>query len=413
MPAHTDYDFTKQWMFDEFVGQMKGRDDFVQPRAFALGVATMVEDFRVEGGARLLEAKFPWGVNFDTSTGTAAVMTKVLGALRDGHHALSDLEISRALDHFRWIGDEPGHLNFEALKALRGVDTKEQFLGHYRQPILACVTDLDAPPVSAGDVYLRLHLLSLRYVQPHGVNLDGAFGLLSNNCWTSHGVYAADRMDEVHRGIVAHGHEPLHVSHTDKFPRLVDYVNPSGVRIADGNRVRLGAHLAEGTTVMHEGFVNFNAGTLGKCMVEGRISAGVVVGAHSDIGGGASIMGTLSGGNKVVVSIGEGCLIGANAGLGVPLGDRVYVAAGHYLVGTSRVRITGGRGPWGDNSVVNSACDRISTMQVNGDLFVKAGNLADISDAVFRRNDIDGVNEVVPRGDTNWGSLNDMLHDNN
>ena len=190
--------------------------------------------------------------------------------------------------------------------------------------------DISKAPSDAADAYLRLHLLSHRLVKPHGLVLDGVFGILSNVVWTSVGPCAVDGFEMTRTRLkAAHGH--ISVYGVDKFPRMVDYVIPSGVRIADADRVRLGAHLASGTTVMHEGFVNFNAGTLGTSMVEGRISAGVIVGDGTDVGGGASIMGTLSGGGKEVISIGEKCLLGANSGLGISLGDNCVIEAGTYI----------------------------------------------------------------------------------
>lgn len=245
------------------------------------------------------------------------------------------------------------------------------------------IPDLAAPPVDAHDVYLRLHLLSHRLVRPHGMNMDGVFGLLTNVAWTSAGPVEAAGFSAV-RMRAALGN--VTVFSVDKFPRMVDYVVPSGVRIADADRVRLGAHLAEGTTVMHEGFVNFNAGTLGPSMVEGRISAGVVVGPDSDIGGGASIMGTLSGGGKQVISIGAGCLLGANAGIGISLGDRCVVEAGCYVTAGSRVTLP-------DGSVV------------------KAAELSGRDGLLFRRNSVTGALEALPR-DGDWGALNAALHAN-
>jgi 2,3,4,5-tetrahydropyridine-2-carboxylate N-succinyltransferase len=245
------------------------------------------------------------------------------------------------------------------------------------------IGDLADPPADAHDAYLRLHLLSHRLIRPREVNLDGIFGLLANVVWTSAGPVEAAGFT-AHRLRAAIGQ--LTVYGVDKFPRMVDYVIPSGVRIADGDRVRLGAHLAEGTTVMHEGFVNYNAGTLGPSMVEGRISAGVVVGADSDIGGGASIMGTLSGGGKEVVSIGSGCLLGANAGVGISLGDRCVVEAGCYVTAGSRVTLP-------DGSVV------------------KARELSGRDGLLFRRNSVSGALEALPR-DGDWGSLNEALHAN-
>ncbi|MCX6459392.1 MAG: 2,3,4,5-tetrahydropyridine-2,6-dicarboxylate N-succinyltransferase [Actinobacteria bacterium] len=247
------------------------------------------------------------------------------------------------------------------------------------------IPDLELPPVDGPDAWLRLHLLSARLVAPRTINLDGAFGLLTNVAWTSLGPVpiervAAVRMAARHRGV------PMAVYGVDKFPRMVDYVVPSGVRIADADRVRLGAHLAEGTTVMHEGFVNFNAGTLGASMVEGRISAGVVVGNGSDIGGGASIMGTLSGGGTEVISIGERCLVGANAGVGISLGDDCVVEAGAYITAGSKVTTPDGE-------------------------VVKARALSGANGLLFRRNSVSGALEVVPRTGT-WGGLNAALHAN-
>jgi len=209
-----------------------------------------------------------------------------------------------------------------------------------RTEVVRTEIDLDVPPADAADVYLRLHLLSHRLVQPRTVELTGIFGLLANVVWTNHGPCSVDGFESVRTRLRARG--PVTVYGVDKFPRMVDYVLPAGVRIADADRVRLGAHLAEGTTVMHEGFVNYNAGTLGHSMVEGRISAGVLVGDGSDVGGGASIMGTLSGGGKEVVSVGRRCLIGANAGIGISLGDDCVVAAGCYVTAGSKVVLPDG-----------------------------------------------------------------------
>ena len=216
--------------------------------------------------------------------------------------------------------------------ALRGVRT---------EPVLVEI-DLDAAPASTADAYLRLHLLSCRLAQPRTLNLDGIFGALPNVVWTSAGPCAVEGF-EVVRGALRAARGHVTVFGVDKFPRMVDYVLPSGVRIADADRVRLGAHLAPGTTVMHEGFVNFNAGTLGTSMVEGRISAGVVVGDGSDVGGGASIMGTLSGGGKQQISIGQRCLLGANSGIGISLGDDCVVEAGLYLTAGTKVTLPEGR----------------------------------------------------------------------
>lgn len=245
--------------------------------------------------------------------------------------------------------------------------------------------DLTVAPKDAKDAYLRLHLLSHRLVKPHGQSLEGIFGLLANVVWTSVGPCAVDGFEVTRAKLKAkHGH--VSVFGVDKFPRMVDYVIPSGVRIADADRVRLGAYLSSGTTVMHEGFINFNAGTLGTSMVEGRISSGVVVGDGTDVGGGASIMGTLSGGGKEVISIGEKCLLGANSGLGISLGDNCVIEAGTYITAAAKVKLPDGE-------------------------IVKAGTLSGANNLLFRRNSLTGGLEVVMRTGT-WGGLNSILHAN-
>jgi 2,3,4,5-tetrahydropyridine-2-carboxylate N-succinyltransferase len=249
--------------------------------------------------------------------------------------------------------------------------------------VATVVEDLGAPPADPHDAYLRLHLLSNRLIQPHGANLDGVFTLLNNVAWTSAGPVDPQALPAVRLRFRAAG-EWLAVYGLDKFPRMTDYVVPAGVRIADADRVRLGAHLAVGTTVMHEGFVNFNAGTLGSSMVEGRISAGVVVGDGSDVGGGASIMGTLSGGGSEVISVGERCLVGANSGIGISLGDGCVVEAGLYVTAGTRVVLPDGE-------------------------VVKARELSGANDLLFRRNSQSGAVEAMPRTGT-WGGLNEALH---
>ena len=251
--------------------------------------------------------------------------------------------------------------------------------------VVSIEIDLTQAPADAKDAYLRLHLLSHRLVKPHGLSLDGIFGLLSNVVWTSVGPCAVEGF-ELTRARLKAKHGSVAIYSVDKFPRMVDYVIPSGVRIADADRVRLGAYLASGTTVMHEGFVNFNAGTLGASMVEGRISAGVVVGDGSDVGGGASIMGTLSGGGKEVISIGEKCLLGANSGLGISLGNNCVIEAGTYITAAAKVTLPDGE-------------------------VVKAGTLSGANDLLFRRNSLNGGLEAVMRTGT-WGGLNSVLHAN-
>ena len=270
------------------------------------------------------------------------------------------------------LGNPDAELDAPAtLAALEGVDE----LRRVRRSVVHTATVLDRPPGDAADVWLRLHLLSHRLVRPHGVNLDGLFGLLTTVVWTSAGPCAVDGFEETRLRLLA-AHGTLSVFGVDKFPRMTDYVVPSGVRIADADRVRLGAYLSPGTTVMHEGFVNFNAGTLGKSMVEGRITSGVVVGDGSDIGGGSSIMGTLSGGGSQVVSLGERCLLGANAGIGFPLGDDCVVEAGLYVTAGTKVTI---RDMDGKPKVV------------------KAVAFAGADNVLFRRNSTSGAVEAVPR----------------
>ena len=267
------------------------------------------------------------------------------------------------------------------LTALAGTDEARDV----SREVVSVEIDISQPPANAADAYLRLHLLSHRLVKPHGLALDGIFGILSNVVWTSVGPCAVEGFEITRARLkAAHGH--ISVYGVDKFPRMVDYVVPSGVRIADADRVRLGAHLASGTTVMHEGFVNFNAGTLGTSMVEGRISAGVIVGDGTDVGGGASIMGTLSGGGKEVISIGEKCLLGANSGLGISLGDNCVIEAGTYITAAAKVKLPDGE-------------------------VVKAGKLSGASNLLFRRNSLDGSLEVVLRTGS-WGGLNSVLHAN-
>jgi 2,3,4,5-tetrahydropyridine-2-carboxylate N-succinyltransferase len=257
---------------------------------------------------------------------------------------------------------------------LRGVEVRT---------VHTVIEDLAAPPGDTADAYLRLHLLSHRLVRPRTVNLDGVFGLLPIVAWTSLGAASPDHLADIRLRARSRGHH-VAVFGVDRFPRMIDYVVPSGVRIADADRVRLGAYLAPGTTVMHEGFVNFNAGTLGASMVEGRISAGVVVGDGSDIGGGASIMGTLSGGGTEVITIGKGCLIGANAGVGLSLGDNCVVEAGLYVTAGSKVTLPDGTE-------------------------AKAKEVSGASDLLFRRNSQSGAIEVLARSGT-WGGLNAVLH---
>ncbi|MFT4744434.1 MAG: 2,3,4,5-tetrahydropyridine-2-carboxylate N-succinyltransferase [Nitriliruptoraceae bacterium] len=332
-------------------------------RAAGLGLATLTQDGTV------LEVWFPHTV----------VDADAVAAIRAG---LGDDTVSASMIQNPFDGS----LEVAFAPLLQAAATDHGLLPGTRREAVVCVLDdLAVAPVDAIDVYLRLRLLSERRIQPHGASLDGAFGLLANVAWTDRGPVLATEIDTLRLTLIARG-ERLQVRSVDKFPRMSDHVVPSGVRIGDADRVRLGAHLAAGTTVMHEGFVNFNAGTLGAAMVEGRISAGVVVGDGSDLGGSASIMGTLSGGGTETIRVGEGCLIGANAGIGISLGDRCVVEAGLYVTGGTKVT------------------------QPDGEV-VAARTLSGRDELLFRRNSVNGVVEVIARtGD--WGALNDALHTN-
>ena len=279
------------------------------------------------------------------------------------------------------LGEAP---NPGAADDLQPLYRTDEIRGVTSSPVSLAI-ETDAAPHDAADVYLRLHLLSHRLMRPRTINLDGAFGLLTNVAWTNLGPVAIATVDAVRIRARAGG-QMLTVHSIDKFPRMTDYVVPSGVRIADADRVRLGAHLAEGTTVMHEGFCNFNAGTLGTSMVEGRITAGVIVGDGSDIGGGASIMGTLSGGGKEQVTIGERCLLGAESGVGISLGDECVVEAGLYVTAGTLVKLPDGE-------------------------VVKARVLSGHGGLLYRRNSQTGAVEALPRS-AKWDGLNSELHKN-
>ncbi|MCB7136515.1 2,3,4,5-tetrahydropyridine-2,6-dicarboxylate N-succinyltransferase [Cellulosimicrobium marinum] len=310
-----------------------------------------------------------WGFGLATVTDDGTVLdvwypAPALGAAPEGSTAPADLEALATRDD------------------VRRVDVV----------VVRTEIDLDVAPADTADAYLRLHLLSHRLVAPHGLALDGIFGVLANVVWTDHGPCAVEGFEDTRLRLRAAG-RTVTVLGVDKFPRMVDYVVPSGVRVADADRVRLGAHLAAGTTVMHEGFVNFNAGTLGTSMVEGRISAGVVVGDGSDVGGGASIMGTLSGGGREVISVGRRSLLGANAGLGIPLGDDCVVESGLYVTAGTKVTVVG------------------QSTDDGAPVVVKARELAGQPGLLFRRNSVTGGVEAVSR--TGAGvELNAALHAN-
>ena len=283
--------------------------------------------------------------------------------------------------YFHQLGLGTAEASRVDLANLEGADNEREIT----RALVKTEIELDKPPASVSDAYLRLHLLSHRLVKPHGLSLEGIFSILNNVIWTSHGPCAIAGFDQVRLKLRAkYGY--LAIYGVDKFPRMLDYVVPEGVRVANADRVRLGAYLSPGTTVMHEGFVNFNAGTLGASMVEGRISAGVVVDDGSDIGGGASIMGTLSGGGKEVISIGKRTLLGANSGLGISLGDDCVLEAGVYLTAGSKVLLPDGK-------------------------VVKARELSGANSLLIRRNSQSGALEALNKSGT-WGGLNSVLHSN-
>ncbi len=366
--------------FAAHVAAVETRPGYVRPAAFGVGLAT------VAPSGKVLDTAFPM-VNLGENFGAAAVLADVSGWTgATGSMNLGADVLDAAIAAFaEFDGDGESHPNIDAVKAARHALDIAPAVGGRRQPVVVFISALTDVPTGPSDVYLRLHLLSHRKVPPHGVSLDGAFGHLNNVVWTNLGPFDPNGFDELRFGLRANGAE-LRVHSIDKFPRMTDYVIPSGVRIADADRVRLGAHLAEGTTVMHEGFCNFNAGTLGASMVEGRISAGVVVGNGSDIGGGASIIGTLSGGGKETIRIGEKCLLGANSGLGVSLGDNCIVEAGCYITAGSLIRLPDGG-------------------------VVKARELSGESNMLFRRHSQTGALEMRPNGVT-WEGLNAALHKN-
>ncbi len=383
--------------FKALVTRIESQPDYRRPEAFAVGIASfsmagLDKPGVVASPGKILDTWFPL-VNLNENFGTAAVLASLTG-YRNGSKSyyLNQEQVEEALEHFApFMNDGKRHANIDALndlrEFLRAGNKNSTGVVVPRMVTVTFIGEIAAKPTDAHDVYLRLHLLSSRKVKPHGLSLDGVFGLLNNVVWSSEGPFDPEQFDAVRSRLKTRGVD-VKVTSIDKFPRMTDYVIPSGVRIADADRVRLGAHLSEGTTVMHEGFCNFNAGTLGKSMVEGRISAGVVVGNGSDIGGGASIMGTLSGGGKEVITIGEQCLLGANAGLGISLGNNCTVESGLYITGGAKV-----------------------TLLPDGKI-VKAAQLSGQNDLLFRRNSQSGAIEVQQKKGAGWGGLNAALHAN-
>jgi 2,3,4,5-tetrahydropyridine-2-carboxylate N-succinyltransferase len=376
--------YTTREEINKAIGAIQSEiSNYVAPAAFGIGVATKSKS------GKILDVCYPSPI-MEQSDYTVSVLANIIRW--DGTTATSELDrsqVDQALSARDMVlGVEGFHEpHLKAIEAVAAISSLGDPPGGQRVVVVAFIRDLADPPVDAVDAYLRLHLLSARELTPHSVDLTGIFTKLTNCVWTNLGPFEAEefalrRLDLQMKGLTVQVHG------VDKFPRMTDYVIPSGVRIADADRVRLGAHLAEGTTVMHEGFCNFNAGTLGASMIEGRISAGVVIGDGSDLGGGASIMGTLSGGGNEVISVGQGCLIGAEAGIGISLGNNCVIEAGLYVTAGTLVTTP-------DGSVV------------------KASMLSGQNDLLFRRNSQTGKVEVIFRGEnSSWQGLNEELHQN-
>lgn len=367
--------------FNDHVAAIEAAAGYVRPVAYAVGVATVAHSGKV------LDTAFPV-VNLNENFGAAAIFAEAAHHLSGtATYDLDLVQLDACLASFsEFDGDGKSHPNIDAARAARVLIAAPASSSGTRKAVVVFIGALTDAPGSVSDVYFRLHLLSHRKVRPNGISLDGIFGHLNNVVWTNLGPFDPDGFDLVRAKLRASGHE-VRVHGIDKFPQMADYVVPSGVRIADATRVRLGAHLAEGTTVMHEGYCNFNGGTVGVSMVEGRISQGVIVGDHSDIGGGASIQGTLSGGGTEVVRIGDNCLLGANSGLGISFGNNCILEAGCYVTAGSLVKLPDGT-------------------------VVKARSLSGADNMLFRRNSQSGALEALPSGSVKWTGLNDVLHKN-
>lgn len=395
---------------------------YSHPAAYALGMATM-------SGDKCIEVKFfPSAVNVGRENQmTLAIIARVLsdnGVQLDASGSTTLLEEPIILEVLAAYPDKlvasaspTSHGNVWALKMMMqslSFEEDEFLYERTRRPVLHISQSLTDAPTSLPEVYLRLMAQSLRKTMPldTSVVLPSAFGLLETVVWTSVGVFTLDEYDQLSGECMAEGLGEVPIILQDKLPRMLDYVRPRGVRIADGNRVRLGARLAEGTTVMHEGFANFNAVTLGECMIEGRIAAGVTIGVGSDLGGGVSIIGTMSGGGSVRVSVGEYCLLEAECILGIPIGDRVRVEAGLPLKATTPVRIVKVDKVWAKRQTNVKVGNLLRQCGYDKEPTVKASELAGINDAVFRRNAANGQIEVISRADGMWGKLNEVLHAN-
>ncbi len=385
--------------FKRTIGRVEGVTGYERPAAFALGLATIEGEGEDKKVIEVQYTRRNYAENFGTAA-VLAVATQQWTGLETGEFLLRPHQLDTVTRLFRPFFENglvlPGHANIDTLMAMRDVQVGGLFpksgadnISNPRVPILGVIRSWDDEPVSVADIFLRLYALSDRHRLPNTANIVPGrdFPKLPNTVMSeSLGTFSVDRWNAMSERIAFRGLSTA-VRGLDKFPRMTDHVVPTGVRIADPSRVRLGAHLGSGTTVMHEGFANFNAGTVGASMVEGRISAGVLVGEGSDVGGGASIMGTMSGGGKEVISIGEKCLLEANSGIGISLGDNCRVEAGTYVKSTTKVKLP------------------------NGD-WVKADRLSGQDNMMLRRSSVTGEVELLPNVGTEWGGLNSVLHTN-
>ena len=381
--------------FKEYVQNITSTPNYAKPLAFGLGI-------RRSKGEKTLDVNYP-AINWDTAFGTAALLQDVTGysSNENGFVQVSKEQLQKAYDNFAAFHSEiEKHPNIVLIKQL--LDNYNQPEGYQTTDVVAYfLFDTDTAVDTAVEAYVKLQCLSQLHVKPHGLSLDGVFGKLNNVAWTNQGPIlpedlSAERIKATFKG------ETLNVTHVDKFPYMVDYHVPNGVRIASASQVRLGAHAAVGTTVMPAGYINFNAGTLGNAMIEGRVSGGVVVGHDSDLGGGVSIMGTLSGGNKNVISIGDKCLLGANAGTGISLGFGCTIAAGVYVTAAAKV--------WMYNKE-KQPIDINGTVVEEGQNIVKGAELNGREKLLFLLDSTNG--HLVCRPNLKTIELNESLHTSN
>ncbi len=379
--------------FSAYVDQVEARSGYQKPIAFALGL-------RRRRGETTLDVFYPH-INYETSYGTAAVIADVAGKSsfgQNGYVVLSPEQISEALDKFApFIGDGKKHDNIDVLSSLSANSNSSN--GYSDTDVIAYfMYDISTAVETPEEGYFKTQCVSQLKTKPHQINCSGIFGKMNNIAWTNQGPILPEDLAQVKISATLRGDE-LVVSHVDKFPYMVNYYIPQGVRVVSGSQVRLGAHLSSGTTVMPAGYVNFNAGTLGSAMIEGRVSGGVVVGNQSDIGGGASIMGTLSGGNKNVISIGENCLLGANAGTGISLGDGCTVAAGVYITAAAKVSLYNK-----EKQPVNINGELVA----DGENVVKGAVLDGRSYMLYYNDSLSG--KLIGRPNTKTIELNESLH---